>query len=173
MSKEPEEEEKIEEQEPELVQDSLAEPNLKSENEEDDILGPLKEYAKPVIIGAVVAIAIFGGIAGINSYKKSGLDRSSFLLATADTQDKLQQISIQYPDTSASVIAQLSMASTHYHQGQYDLAMKIYTEIKDGNNHKQYNVTAELGLAFCQSAQLIGKFNGPRRNLNGRRWIFS
>ncbi|MBN1270419.1 MAG: tetratricopeptide repeat protein [Kiritimatiellae bacterium] len=111
-----------------------------------------REYLRPIVIGVVAALVIYGGWVGYRIRKQGREEQANQRLAGATTIEQVQQVARDYEDTSAGPSAQLTLAAGYLHAGQYALAQETYKEFEARYSDHEMRPAAQLGLAYCAEA---------------------
>jgi tetratricopeptide (TPR) repeat protein len=122
------------------------------QEETDESLEALREYAVPVVVGLVLALVAAGGFQLYRYQKRSVIERSSALLNTARDPSQLREIVTQYADTPSAPVAQLTLASQYFSEGQYELARKAYQQFEQTFPEHPMQASATYGAAMCLEA---------------------
>lgn len=110
----------------------------------------LREYGTSTGITVALALALFLGVTLYRMNRSSSERRASELLVQAQSPDDFQQVVDQYAGTTAAPVALLSMASSRFHEGRFDVALTLYQQFLDEHPEHPLATAAVLGQAYCQ-----------------------
>jgi len=120
------------------------------DGEVSDAIEFLKENGVAIVVGAVIAVAAFVGYNAWQNSKVAKEETASTMLANSQTAPQFQEIINNYGETKAAPMAQLSLASSYFDQGQYDLAGQTFKQFETA-----YPTHELLPIAVLGNAQVL------------------
>lgn len=132
--------------------DPIQDPGSSGSQDVTDARDFVRENGMSVLIGVGLAVAVFLGFSAYKNYKASAALTASDLLFKAQSTEQIQNIINQYPSTPAAPLAYLSLATSQFDGGQYELADHVYAEFQQKFPDHMLVEQAELGRAHCKEA---------------------
>lgn len=127
------------------------------QHEVPEVLDFLKENGIAIVVGVVIAAVAFVGYSAWKNSKIAKIDTASSLLANSMTVPQFQEIVTNYGDTPAAPLAQLSLASAYYDQGQYELALDAFQQF--AATYADHTMASAAGLGIAQSLEALTRFD--------------
>ncbi len=125
----------------------------------EDIEGPedaiawLKENAMPMLVGLLIAALAFLGVSYFKHQKKAEAMTAESMLFNSQAASQFTEITTKYPGAPAAPLAELSLASQQFEDGQYDLARNSFATFVQKHPDHSFTAAAVLGQAQCDEAQ--------------------
>lgn len=117
-----------------------------------EVLDFLRENGTSVLIGVGLAVVIFLGFSAYRNYRSSQEITASSMVFNSRVAEQFQQVVDQYPKSSAASLAQLSLASQYFDEGQYELAQHVYGQFLTKYPGHALEPDAQLGNVQCLEA---------------------
>jgi predicted negative regulator of RcsB-dependent stress response len=120
-----------------------------------EVLDFLKENGMSILIGVGLAVVVFVGISAFRNFKKTQEATASSMLFQSQSAEQFQQLVDAYPKTAAAPLAQLSLASGYFDQGQFEMAQNAFATFAQTYPTHSFALAAELGQ--IQSLEALGR----------------
>ncbi len=121
-------------------------------DEVPEVLEFLKENGTSILIGAIVAAAVFLGWSTYRNVQNSKANTAANRLFSAQSAEGVQQIITEFPNTPSAPLAQLLLASQAFDQGQYEVAQNLFAQFIERYPQHELSDTATLGISQCLEA---------------------
>ncbi len=125
--------------------------NLHSDHDEE-LLGKLQEYARPLILGVTLALLVFFGIQYMRWQRADAARSAAEMYAQAQSAETFEQVAREFPKTSEAPRALLRAAALHFRDGQFERAEQVYRGFIAQYPEHIMRPSAEVGIAFCLEA---------------------
>jgi hypothetical protein len=122
-----------------------------------EVLDFLKENGMSILIGVGLAWSLFVGISAFRNFRKTQESSASSMLFSSQAAEQFQQLVDQYPKTAAAPLAQLSLASEYFDQGQFEMAQNAFATFAQTYPTHSFALAAELGQV--QSLEALGRLD--------------
>ncbi len=140
---------------PKALSDKLKSRKLEEE-EVPEVLEFLKKNGVSILIGVAVAVIAYVGISIYRNMQTSAEQEAAARLIQAQSAAEFQTILDEFGNTRTAPLAHLSLASSQYDNGQYDLARHLFIQFQDTYPDHEFVSIAELSVAQCDEA--LGEF---------------
>ncbi len=131
--------------------------NTETSDVQQDELTHLKQlittHGKPLIIGALLVLAIISIMVYYKNTKQNNIDKASALLSSARSVQDIEGLVAKYSSTPSAPLAIAKLAKIYFDSGNYDLAIAKYSELKTKFPEHQLTDTADLGIIHCKEAK--------------------
>lgn len=117
-----------------------------------EVMDFLKENGMSILIGVGLAVVVFVGFSAFRNFKKTQETAASSMLFQAQNAEQFQQLVDQYPNTAVAPLAQLSLASDYFDQGQFEMALNAFATFLQSHPDHSFALAAELGQVQCLEA---------------------
>lgn len=134
-----------------VSQNPLTDPALERA-EVPEVLDFLKENGMSILIGVGLAVVVFVGFSAFRNFKKSQETAASSLLFNSQGAEQFQQVVDQYPKTAVAPLAQLTLASEYFDQGQFEMAQAAFATFVQKYPEHNLKPAADLGQVQCLEA---------------------
>ncbi len=121
-----------------------------------EVLDFLKANGMSILIGVGLAVVVFVGFSTYRNYRKSQEVTAASLLFSAQGVEQVQQVVNQYGGTVVAPLAQLTLASSYYDQGQYEMAQSAFDTFLQTYPEHDLALAAQLGNLQCLEA--LGRY---------------
>lgn len=120
--------------------------------EPEEVLDWLKSNGMPILVGLAIAAGAFAAVSAYKSHKKAAEITAQSQLFNSQTAQQFQEIVTKYPGATAAALAELSLASQQFEEGQFELAKNSFMEF--GRKHPDHSLktAADLGVVQCDEA---------------------
>ncbi len=117
-----------------------------------EVLDFIKENGMSILIGVGLAVALFVGFSAYRNFRKTQESSASSMLFSSQAAEQFQQVVDQYPKTAVAPLAQLTLASEYYDQGQFEMAQNAFATFVQKFPEHSFRLNAELGQVQCLEA---------------------
>ncbi len=120
----------------------------------EEVVAWLKANGTPILVGVFIAALAFTGVSMYRNHQKAAEITAQSMLFSSQNAQQFSDIVARYPDAPATALAQLSLASQQFEDGQYDLAKSTFADFARKYPTHSLKAAADLGLAQCDEATL-------------------